>query len=215
MPFSLEQMRRQYRNAGVTAALGRPPIAYTEGCCVGGGTEINSGLYRRPPPEVLARWRDRATRSPTSPTTTLYDICDEVEAALTCRPLPGAPIPASARLPRRRGAPRLGARRDPAVDALRRRRRRVGPTPEHDRDVPPACDGGRRPPAGRSPRRRGSSADGSRATTARAARRRRHGAARSASATSSCAAGRSRRRRCCSAPDGATTSGARSPSIRR
>ena len=28
----------------VTAALGHPAIAYTEGCCVGGGTEINSAL---------------------------------------------------------------------------------------------------------------------------------------------------------------------------
>ena len=48
VPFSLEQMNRQYRAGGVTAALGRPAIAYAEGCCVGGGTEINSGLYRRP-----------------------------------------------------------------------------------------------------------------------------------------------------------------------
>ena len=56
-PFSLAQMDRQYRAGGVTAALGFPTIAYTEGCCVGGGTEINSGLYRRPPEEVVARWR--------------------------------------------------------------------------------------------------------------------------------------------------------------
>ena len=29
-PFSLEQMSRQYRSGGVTVALGRPGIAYTE-----------------------------------------------------------------------------------------------------------------------------------------------------------------------------------------
>ncbi len=66
VPFSLEQMDRQYRSGGVTAALGVPSIAYTEGCCAGGGTEINSGLYRRPPPEVLDalahRARDRRLR---------------------------------------------------------------------------------------------------------------------------------------------------------
>ena len=56
-PFSLEQMDRQYRSGGVTVALGRPSIAYTEGRCAGGGTEINSGLYRRPSEETLERWR--------------------------------------------------------------------------------------------------------------------------------------------------------------
>lgn len=55
--FSLEQMARQYRNAGLTATLGRPPIAYAEGCCVGGGTEINSGIYQPAPSSVLAEWR--------------------------------------------------------------------------------------------------------------------------------------------------------------
>src|SRR5580704_5574080 len=55
--FSLEQMGRQYRSGGLTSTLGRPPIAYAEGCCVGGGTEVNSGLYHVAPPSVLAEWR--------------------------------------------------------------------------------------------------------------------------------------------------------------
>ena len=54
VPFSLEQMDRQYRSGGVTVALGRPSIAYTEGRCAGGGTEINSGLYRRPSEATLS-----------------------------------------------------------------------------------------------------------------------------------------------------------------
>ena len=58
-PFSLDQMEQQYRGGGVTVALGLPSIAYTEGRCAGGGTEVNSGLYRRPPTEVVERWRDR------------------------------------------------------------------------------------------------------------------------------------------------------------
>ena len=56
-PFSLEEMVRKYRNGGQTVALGRNKIAYVEGRCVGGGSEINSGLYHRTPPEVLERWR--------------------------------------------------------------------------------------------------------------------------------------------------------------
>ncbi|WP_193607105.1 FAD-dependent oxidoreductase [Nocardioides lijunqiniae] len=55
-PYSLDQMRRQYRNHGLTVALGRPPVAYTEASCVGGGSEVNSGLYHRVDPEVLDEW---------------------------------------------------------------------------------------------------------------------------------------------------------------
>jgi choline dehydrogenase-like flavoprotein len=105
VPFSLDQMDRQYRAGGVTAALGRPSIAYTEGCCAGGGTEINSGLYRRPPEEVLDRWR-REHQLADLDSAELYEICDEVEAELSVQPLPGPPTAASARL--RDGAERLG-----------------------------------------------------------------------------------------------------------
>ena len=56
-PFSLLEMTQKYRNGGLTPALGRQKIAYVEGCCVGGGSEINSGLYHRTPPEVLEHWR--------------------------------------------------------------------------------------------------------------------------------------------------------------
>src|SRR3954452_12452973 len=53
-PFSREEMTQKYRNGGLTVALGSPKVAYVEGRCVGGGSEINSGLYHRPPPEILA-----------------------------------------------------------------------------------------------------------------------------------------------------------------
>src|SRR4029453_8363481 len=46
-PFSLEEMVAKYRHHGLAAALGNPAIAYAEGRCVGGSTEINSGLYHR------------------------------------------------------------------------------------------------------------------------------------------------------------------------
>lgn len=56
-PFSLEEMEQKYRNGGQTVALGKNKIAYVEGRCVGGGSEINSGLYHRTPADVLERWR--------------------------------------------------------------------------------------------------------------------------------------------------------------
>jgi hypothetical protein len=56
-PFSRDEMVQKYRNGGQTVALGANKISYVEGRCVGGGSEINSGLYHRTPPEILERWR--------------------------------------------------------------------------------------------------------------------------------------------------------------
>jgi len=51
-----EAMRSLYRRGGMTPILGRVPIGYVEGRCLGGSTEINSGFWHRAPREVLARW---------------------------------------------------------------------------------------------------------------------------------------------------------------
>jgi len=53
---SAEAMPRMYRRSGMTPIVGRVPIGFVEGCCVGGSTEINSGFWHRPPPEILLRW---------------------------------------------------------------------------------------------------------------------------------------------------------------
>jgi choline dehydrogenase-like flavoprotein len=108
-PFSLAQMDRQYRAGGVTIALGLPSIAYTEGCCAGGGTEINSGLYRRPPEDVLERWRTVHQVAELG-TDDVYAICDDVERQLSVQTVPGAQTPASEVL--RRGAAALGWRHE-------------------------------------------------------------------------------------------------------
>ena len=105
VPFSLEQMERQYRSGGVTVALGLPSIAYTEGRCVGGGTEINSGLYRRAPADVLERWADEYRIAELDYDDVLL-IAAEVEQALSVATVPGAPSAPSDVL--RRGAERLG-----------------------------------------------------------------------------------------------------------
>ncbi len=57
-PYSLAQMRHQYRAAGLTAALGFPSIAYAEGRGAGGGSEVNSGLYHRPSAALLKEWSE-------------------------------------------------------------------------------------------------------------------------------------------------------------
>src|SRR4029078_11431340 len=56
-PFSLQEMTQKYRHAGLTSTLGTSKIGYVEGRCVGGGSEINSGLYHRTPPNILERWQ--------------------------------------------------------------------------------------------------------------------------------------------------------------
>lgn len=47
-----------YRNQGVFPFLGKPSIAFAEGCCVGGGTVINGGLIWRTPSWVLDEWEN-------------------------------------------------------------------------------------------------------------------------------------------------------------
>jgi len=57
VPFSREEMEQKYRHGGQAVALGTEKISYVEACCAGGGSEINSGLYHRTPPDILERWQ--------------------------------------------------------------------------------------------------------------------------------------------------------------
>lgn len=56
-PGETATMARLYRHRGMTPIVGRVPIAYVEGRCVGGSTEINSGFWHRPPHEAVLRWK--------------------------------------------------------------------------------------------------------------------------------------------------------------
>jgi choline dehydrogenase-like flavoprotein len=106
-PFSLDEMVLKYRHQGASAALGTPGIAYAEGRCVGGSTEINSGLYHRLPEELAADWR-RTYRIAEFTPEVLDAYSDRVEQELSVSMLPGAPPPSSAVLDR--GAAKLGWR---------------------------------------------------------------------------------------------------------
>jgi choline dehydrogenase-like flavoprotein len=50
-------MGRMFRARGMNPIMGSVPVAYAEGCCVGGSTEINSGFWSRPPADLLAHWK--------------------------------------------------------------------------------------------------------------------------------------------------------------
>jgi choline dehydrogenase-like flavoprotein len=106
-PFSLPEMVAKYRHGGSCAALGRPAIAYAEGRCVGGSTEINSGLYHRLPPDLAGDWR-RDYRIDEFGPDALDAYAERIERELDVSLLPGAPPPSSAVL--ERGASKLGWR---------------------------------------------------------------------------------------------------------
>ena len=63
-------MRQLYRRRGMTPILGRVPIGYVEGSCLGGSTEINSGFWHRAPRDILLRWKAQ------------YDLAEAGEADL-------------------------------------------------------------------------------------------------------------------------------------
>ena len=103
-PFSLEEMAAKYRHRPA-AALGAPAIAYAEGRCVGGSTEINSGLYHRLPAYLTEAWRDEYRIDEFDPDT-LDAYAERIEQELAVSRLPGAPPTSSALL--ERGATKLG-----------------------------------------------------------------------------------------------------------
>ncbi len=56
-PYARESVPRLYRDAGGSAVLGRPPIPFVEGRCVGGSTTVNGGMCYRAPERILDGWR--------------------------------------------------------------------------------------------------------------------------------------------------------------
>ena len=54
-----DSFAKLWRHGGLTAAYGAPPVAYAEGRCVGGSTEINSAIFQRTPEVLLSEWAAR------------------------------------------------------------------------------------------------------------------------------------------------------------
>ena len=103
--YSGEEILSKYRNKGLSVAFGNPSISYMEGCCVGGGSEVNRGLYHRTPAYVLEQWaRDfRVDDLSESSMTSHFEAC---EARVGVADIPGEAPPSSQRLSD--GAARLG-----------------------------------------------------------------------------------------------------------
>jgi choline dehydrogenase-like flavoprotein len=57
---TLGALRSLYREAGTAATLGRTPVAYAEGRCVGGGTVVNGGMAFRASGRILEGWAARS-----------------------------------------------------------------------------------------------------------------------------------------------------------
>jgi len=104
-PFSRQELEQKYRNGGQTVALGQNKVAYVEGRCVGGGSEVNSGLYHRTPPEVLELWRREYGVQELSESD-LLSHQQACERELSVSMLPGPPAAASSKLAS--GAQKLG-----------------------------------------------------------------------------------------------------------
>lgn len=86
--FSLGEMTEQYRHRGGAAALGLPPIAFVEGRCVGGSTEINSALWHRLPDDLVSAWARRYRIEDFSPAD-LAPFAEEVARDVGATVLPG------------------------------------------------------------------------------------------------------------------------------
>jgi choline dehydrogenase-like flavoprotein len=54
--YSSDEMFGKYKRYGQTMMFGKPLIQYVEGSVLGGGSEINSGLYHRIPGKILEEW---------------------------------------------------------------------------------------------------------------------------------------------------------------
>jgi hypothetical protein len=76
---------RLYRDAGTTMILGRPPIIFAEGRCVGGSTVINGGMSWRAPARVLEHWQ-RDLRLPDSGPRAMARYFAEAERILHAEP---------------------------------------------------------------------------------------------------------------------------------
>lgn len=59
VPFSSNEMTDKYKNRGLTVTFGNSKVNYVEGMCVGGGSEVNSGLYHRLPENILELWEKK------------------------------------------------------------------------------------------------------------------------------------------------------------
>ncbi|MFQ3679148.1 MAG: GMC family oxidoreductase N-terminal domain-containing protein, partial [Pseudanabaenaceae cyanobacterium] len=96
-PFSRAELEQKYRCGGLTVTLSRPQIQYVEGRCVGGGSEVNSGLYHRLPEALRQAW-EKAYALPAFTEKDLAPHFDHIERALSVSYGEGPPPPPAQKL---------------------------------------------------------------------------------------------------------------------
>jgi choline dehydrogenase-like flavoprotein len=105
-PFTKHEMIQKYNSGGVTVAVGNPPVSYVEGGTVGGGSEVNSGLYHRLPENLVTEWVDEFKIKDLS-YKDLVPIFNKNEGELTVSYAPAGNLP-KASLKLHEGAQKLG-----------------------------------------------------------------------------------------------------------
>jgi choline dehydrogenase-like flavoprotein len=91
VPAGLAQsMLSMWRGAGLMSTLGKSQIAFAEGRCVGGGTEINSAIFQRAPDEVIEAWTI-ANHIADFSVDTLARYYDQAAEAVSASVTPGEP----------------------------------------------------------------------------------------------------------------------------
>jgi choline dehydrogenase-like flavoprotein len=79
---TLDMLRMLYRDGGAATTLGRAPIQFSEGRCVGGSTVVNGGMAFRASERTLERWASAMG----VPSLDLEDEYSRVEQFLSVRP---------------------------------------------------------------------------------------------------------------------------------
>lgn len=110
-PYLTESLPRLFRDAGGTIIMGRPPIPYAEGRCLGGSTVVNGGMTWRPTEQVLMRWA-QLTGQPDLGPKAMEPLFERVEERIHAKPQHPSSIGEDSRL-LERGARRLGWRYEP------------------------------------------------------------------------------------------------------
>jgi choline dehydrogenase-like flavoprotein len=92
-----EAFQTLYRNGGLSPFFGKANIAFVEGRCVGGSTEVNSAFWHRTPPEAVIAWTERFQVRDLSEDQ-LSALFDEIETELSVSRLNSDNAPRSSAL---------------------------------------------------------------------------------------------------------------------
>jgi choline dehydrogenase-like flavoprotein len=115
-PDLSESIPAMWRGGGLTATLGAAPIAFAEGRCAGGGTEINSAIFQPAPDSIIEHWA-RSNQLPQLTPSVLAPYYERAAAAVSASETTGSPGPPTIHL--RQAGEAMGWRVTPLARARR------------------------------------------------------------------------------------------------